>query len=168
QGPILAMLRERGIPFQSFWIVNMIKVTGDRSLMESLANRSDVARIDANPMVRSSLPVATGEDSTFQPQGIEWNVQRVKAPDVWALGFHGEGRVVAGNDTGVQWDHPALKNHYRGWNGQMADHNYNWHDAIQNSQTPIDPHGHGTFTASQMVGDDGVGNQVGVAPGAKW
>ena len=25
QGPILAMLRERGIPFQSFWIVNMIQ-----------------------------------------------------------------------------------------------------------------------------------------------
>jgi subtilisin family serine protease len=168
QGPILAMLRERGIPFQSFWIVNMIKVTGDRSLMESLANRADVARIDANPMVRSSLPVATGEDTTFQPQGIEWNVQRVKAPDIWALGFHGEGRVVAGNDTGVQWDHPALKNHYRGWNGQQANHDYNWHDSITHSLVPQDPHGHGTFTVSEMVGDDGVGNQVGVAPGAKW
>ncbi|MBI4771565.1 MAG: S8 family serine peptidase, partial [Chloroflexi bacterium] len=38
----------------------------------------------------------------------------------------------------------------------------------QHSPTPVDPHGHGTFTTSQMVGDDGGANQVGVAPGAKW
>ena len=93
---------------------------------------------------------------------------RVKAPDVWALGYTGTGLVVAGADTGVQWDHPALKNHYRGWDGQKADHDYNWHDAVQQSSSPIDPHGHGTFTVSEMVGDDGNGNQIGVAPGAKW
>ena len=168
QAPLVAMLRQRGVQYQSFYIVNMIKVTGDRSLMEALARRDDVAHIDANPRVHTSLPT-TNLDSTFQPQGVEWNVQKVKAPDVWALGFHGEGRVVAGADTGIQWDHPALKNHYRGWNGQQANHDYNWHDATsQHSPTPIDPHGHGTFTVSEMVGDDGQGNQVGVAPGAKW
>ena len=84
------------------------------------------------------------------------------------LGYRGEGRVVAGADTGVRWDHPSLKSHYRGWDGQNVSHDYNWHDAIQNSQSPIDPHGHGTFTVSEMVGDDGLGNQIGVAPGAKW
>ena len=169
QGPIIAWLQQRGVPYQSFYIVNMIKVTGDRTLMESLAAREDVASIDANPLVRTALPSPNGTDSTFQPQGVEWNVVRVKAPDVWALGFHGEGLVVAGADTGVQWDHPALKNHYRGWNGTLADHDYNWHDATsQHSPTPIDPHGHGTFTVSEMVGDDGQGNQIGVAPGAKW
>ncbi len=169
QGPILAMLREHGIPYQSFYIVNMIKLTGDRSLMEALAARGDVASIDANPHVRTALPSPTGNDTTFQPSGIEWNVQRVKAPDVWNLGYHGEGLVVAGADTGVQWDHPALKNQYRGWNGQRADHDYNWHDATSDhSPAPIDPHGHGTFTVSEMVGDDGQGNQIGVAPGAKW
>jgi len=168
QSSLVAMLRQRGLQYQSFYIVNMIKVTGDRSLMEALARRDDVAHIDANPRVHTSLPT-TNLDSTFQPQGVEWNVQKVKAPDVWALGFHGEGRVVAGADTGIQWDHPALKNHYRGWNGQQANHDYNWHDATsQHSPTPIDPHGHGTFTVSEMVGDDGQGNQVGVAPGAKW
>ncbi len=168
QGPILNLLAERGIPYQSFYIVNMIKVTGDRSLMDTLAAREDVAHIDANPHVRTALPTS-GMDSTFQPQGIEWNIQKVKAPDVWALGFHGEGMVVAGADTGVQWDHPALKSHYRGWNGQQVNHDYNWHDATsQHSPTPIDPNDHGTFTVSEMVGDDGQGNQIGVAPGAQW
>jgi serine protease AprX len=168
QGPIIAMLQQRGVPFQPFYIVNMIKVTGDRSLMETLAGRTDVAHIDANPHVRTALP-SGGTDSTFQPQGVEWNVQKVKAPDVWALGYRGEGMVVAGADTGVQWDHPALKSQYRGWNGQQVNHDYNWHDATSDhSPTPIDPNSHGTFTVSEMVGDDGQGNQIGVAPGAKW
>ena len=39
-------------------------------------------------------------------------------------------------DTGQQWDHPALKSHYRGWNGATADHNYNWYDATNPSSQP--------------------------------
>lgn len=164
QAPIINLLKSRGVNYQPFYIVNMIKVTGTRNLMEELAARADVAQIDANPHVRTALPWSF-QDSTFQPAGIEWNITRVKAPDVWALGYHGEGLVVAGADTGVQWDHPALKNHYRGWNGNLANHDYNWHDATsQHLPVPTDPHGHGTFTASEMVGDDGQGNQIGVAP----
>ncbi len=169
QAPILSLLQQRGVPYQSFYIVNMIKVTGTRELMNELAARADVARIDANPLVHTALPAANGPQQSFHPNGVEWNVQKVKAPEVWALGFTGTGLVVAGADTGVQWDHPALKGHYRGWDGQQADHDYNWHDATpDHSPTPIDPHGHGTFTVSEMVGDDGQGNQIGVAPGAKW
>ena len=168
QAPIISLLEKRGVPHQAFWIVNMIHVTGNRALMNELAARADVKQIDANPYVKSDIP-NPGAGDTEQPQTIEWNVIKVKAPNVWKLGFKGEGRVVAGNDTGVQWDHPALKGHYRGWDGTKVNHDYNWHDATsQHSKTPIDPHGHGTFTVSQMVGDDGVGNQVGVAPGAQW
>ena len=158
QAPLRAFLDQRGVPYQSFYIVNMIKVTGNLALMQELAARSDVSRIDANPMVRASLPIPSGLDANAAPTGIEWNVTRVRAPNVWALGFRGEGRVVAGNDTGVQWDHPSFKARYRGWDGTNVDHDYNWHDATsQHSPTPIDPHGHGTFTVSQMVGDDGQG-----------
>jgi len=46
-------------------------------------------------------------------------------PDVWALGFTGQGITVAGADTGQRWTHNALKPHYRGWDGQNADHDYN-------------------------------------------
>ncbi len=67
QGPILDLLKQRGIPYQSFYIVNMIKVTGDRNLMEELAARSDVARIDANPYVRTALPSSDGKGRTSSP-----------------------------------------------------------------------------------------------------
>ena len=43
------------------------------------------------------------------------------APDVWALGFRGQGITVAGADTGQRWTHNALKPHYRGWDGVTAD-----------------------------------------------
>ena len=94
------------------------------------------------------------------------------------MGFTGQGVVIGGQDTGYQWDHPALKNQYRGWNGAIADHDYNWHDAIHsgsggnpcgyNSPFPCDDYGHGTHTMGTMVGDDGGANQIGMAPGARW
>ena len=80
----------------------------------------------------------------------------------------------------MQWDHPALQPHYRGWNGAAADHNYNWHDAVHaslatspnrcgfDSPVPCDDGLHGTHTTGTTTGDDGLGNQIGVAPGAKW
>ena len=76
----------------------------------------------------------------------------------------------------MRWTHNALKPQYRGWNGSTADHNYNWHDSIHsgggacgpNTQAPCDDNGHGTHTTGTTSGDDGAGNQIGVAPGAKW
>ena len=168
QAAILRTLDSLGVSYQRFYIVNMIQVTGGRALMEQLAARADVARIDANPHVRTALPHFSKVDNGSHVSTIEWNILEVKAPDVWNLGYRGEGLVVAGADTGVQWDHPALESHYRGWDGQNVNHDYNWQDLVEHSATPIDPNGHGTFTASIMVGDDGQGNQIGVAPGAKY
>ncbi len=180
QAPLRKMLQDRGISFQSFYGVNMIRVTASRDLLYEIAAHDEVQRIESNPKVKSSIPAPNltplttvnsgGKQNLATPGGgIEWNVARVNAPQVWALGFHGEGMVIANADTGVQWDHIALKSHYRGWNGTTVDHNYNWHDATSvHSATPVDPQFHGTFTMSEMVGDDGLGNQVGVAPGAKW
>jgi subtilisin family serine protease len=98
------------------------------------------------------------------------------------MGVTGEGVVIGGQDTGYEWTHPALQPHYRGWDGTNAEHNYNWHDAIHedNPNTapgnscgfdlsqPCDDSGHGTHTLGPMVGDDSAGNQIGVAPNAKW
>ena len=97
-------------------------------------------------------------------------------PAVWAEGFFGQGIVVGGADTGIRWTHNALKPHYRGWNGITADHNFNWHDSIHSgggicgpdSPAPCDDSGHGTHTIGTAVGDDGAGNQIGMAPQAKF
>ncbi len=81
-----------------------------------------------------------------------------------------------GRTPSYQWDHPALRQQYRGWDGSTANHDYNWHDAIHttgerclpDSKRPCDDDGHGTHTMGAIVGDDGGVNQIGVAPGARW
>jgi subtilisin family serine protease len=101
------------------------------------------------------------------PNGVEWNVREVGADRVWELGYTGQGVIVGDADTGVTWDHPALKKAYLGWDGTAADHNYHWYDAWDGRSEPWDDNGHGTHTTGIMVGLDGQ-NQVGLAPGARW
>jgi subtilisin family serine protease len=171
-------LDSRGVTYQSFWVVNMLVATADRALVETLAARPDVARVDSNRPTRwiEDPSIANLGVTPSAPAVVEWGVQNVNAPQVWALGFTGQGIVVGNQDTGMRWTHNALKPHYRGWDGVNANHNYNWHDSIHsgggvcgpNNLAPCDDSGHGTHTTGTTVGDDGAGNQVGVAPGAKW
>jgi len=177
QADLRAWLDARKIPYRSFYIVNALLLEADRELLVSLAQRSEVARIMTNPRV--AMPVAPPPAEVVVPQaadGIPWGVSRIGAPQVWDLGYRGEGVVVAGQDTGYAWEHPALKAQYRGWDGGTANHDYNWHDAIHegggicgvDSAAPCDDNGHGTHTMGTMVGDDGLGHQIGVAPAARW
>jgi subtilisin family serine protease len=75
--------------------------------------------------------------------------------------------IVGSADSGVVWDHPALKEAYLGWDGARVDHEYHWYDPWDGSTEANDDNGHGTHTTGIMVGLDGE-NQIGVAPGAQW
>ena len=197
QAPLLEQLRQRGIPYRSYWVANLIWVRGDLNDVLALARRREVARIVANPTVQLALPPRVEGLAPQGADGIEWNLLQVNADDVWALGYEGQGVVIGGQDTGYDWQHPALKNAYRGWDGSQANHDYNWHDAIHaplsaslpvrtfsplpvgegpgvraancpyNSPEPCDDDGHGTHTMGTMVGLDGI-NQIGMAPKARW
>ena len=179
QANLRAFLTAQGRPYQAFWIANALVVTGDRALVTALARRPDVRALESNASARRLanplLPPTSGPPD--RPATVEWGVQQVNAPAVWALGATGQGLVIGVADTGMQWDHPALLPHYRGWTSPGVDHNYNWHDAVHaspgnpcgtNAPQPCDDQGHGTHTTGTAVGDDGAGNQIGVAPGARW
>jgi subtilisin family serine protease len=169
QAPVIAALKSLGVQYRSYWVVNGFWVKGDLAAIRALAQRADVAHVYANPRVRLELPAEAAPAERRAEEAIEWNILKIKADSVWAEGFTGQGVVVGGADTGYDWDHPALLSHYRGWNGSAADHAYNWHDATGGSpESPVDPQGHGTHTMGTMVGDDGAGNSIGVAPGARW
>lgn len=178
QANLRMWLDARHVDYQTFWIVNMIRARLDAEQMAVLRERDDIARIDANPLIRRRMPVPTARMASvpYAVEGIEWNLVQIHAPAVWALGFTGQGVVIAGEDSGYQWDHPAIQAAYRGWDGSVADHDYNWHDAIHaantacpaDAQAPCDDLGHGTHTMGIMVGDDGGGLRIGVAPGARW
>ena len=176
QAPVLSELKGLGVEFRPYWIANMVWVRGDLEVVRMMAERDDVLRVSANPSVPlQKLPPEPPRDPEA-PDAIEWGITKTGAPSAWALGIKGLGVVVAGQDTGYDWDHPALKAKYRGWNGSSASHDYNWHDAVHsgggacgaNSPVPCDDDSHGTHTMGTMVGDDGSTNQIGMAPQAKW
>lgn len=122
QAPLRAWLTAQGIPYRAYYLVNMIEVQGDAALVDALRRRPEVARLVANPAIDQGLhnlpasPQFTtvagreAESSLARPYGLDFT----RAPDVWALGYRGEGIVLASQDTGVEWDHPALKGAYRG------------------------------------------------------
>jgi subtilisin family serine protease len=172
QAPLKTILDRMGARYTSHFMANMLTVTGGRDVVEAMAARPDVSRIEPLVWIRSTLLPTTPpkvEPAVEGPTATEWNITTVKAPAVWQQGDTGQGIVLGNIDTGQQWDHPALKPHYRGWNGTTADHDYNWYDEINPAdRAPIDQHGHGTHTAGTMVGWDGGANHIGVAPGAKW
>ncbi len=179
QPQIVKILTQNAADFRQFWVINMIWVKGDIELLETLASRTDVAFVYAD--TRGRLERALLEKEPPEPlqssRTVEWNIDKINAPQVWAEGITGEGAVVGVIDTGFQWEHPALVNQYRGWNGEVATHDYNWHDAIHSggnvncpsdSPEPCDGGSHGTYVLGIAIGDDGGNNQIGVAPGAKW
>ncbi len=177
QGPVLARLRAEGVEHRPFWAANMIWVRGTSELVAELAGRHDVARIHANPRVELDRPERDLTARGGGDRAVEPSLEHTLAPDVfWARGFDGRGVVIGGQDTGYDWDHPALRSKYRGAAGGGVDHNYNWHDAIHESRgfcgadspEPCDDDDHGTHTMGTMVGDDGGGNRIGMAPGATW
>ena len=171
QAPLRAELDDRGISYRPYYLINMIGVDGHRWLMGHFERRPGVAEVVANPNVRPyprrlSLPVPGG--GLIPREEIQANLTAIHAEAAWAASVIGEGIVVAGQDTGYDWTHPALQPHYRGWDGTSASHDTNWHDAWDHTAAPFDDGSHGTHTLGTILGDDGSSAPIGVAPGAQW
>jgi subtilisin family serine protease len=172
QAGLRALLRDRAASYEPFWIVNAIRIHGDANLVQTVAARPEVKQIIATQTFQIPKPDPGATERAIDT--IEWNIDRIRAPLVWStFGDRGEGIVVANVDTGVQYNHPAVVEKYRGnLGGGSFDHNYNWFDPSNvcgnPSVVPCDNNSHGTHTMGTMVGDDGAGNQIGVAPAARW
>ena len=199
QAPLRAWLQAQGIRYRAFYIVNMLEIYGDATVVAQLRQRPEVDRLVADPLIQqglqsqnsashwqrmndSSLPQmplqSTIPAAIPQPYGLSYT----HAVDVWALGYRGQGIVVGSQDTGVDFDHPALKLAYRGYlsSTQTVTHTYNWFDAwgaqgrpawcSTDPAVPCDDYGHGSHTVGTMLGDatpDG-GPLLGMAPAAQW
>ncbi len=156
---------------RAFWVSPVIALEARPELIAALSQRDDVVQI--RPDEKLYL-----EDTTFQTipapaaaSDLPWNLTMVNAGLVRdALGLDGTGVVVANLDTGVDWQHPALLTKYRGYREHgLAVHRGNWHVSTNEPYLyPGDGNGHGTHTMGTMVGEDGDGNRIGVAPGARW
>jgi subtilisin family serine protease len=170
-------LEQQGTEPRHLLVANAIAARIDATQLELLAGNPQVKQVSPNRQydfipeapsqaISPELPAAV----PLQPNTVEWNIAKIRADKAWnTFGVRGEGAVVGIIDTGVMYDHPALVNSYRGNLGEgVFDHNYNWYDFVNQQPVPYDPNDHGTMGAGLVSGDDGEGNQIGVAPGAKW
>ncbi len=166
----LAELQKRGHvqDFRSFYVANIIAVTGDLTAARELARQAGVAAIVPNREISLTPPLHGAPQDAPPPS--QWNLEQIGAPEAWALGADGTGVVVANIDTGVDGNHPALLHKWRGYHADGSpDPLFNWFDAVAGRPQPYDDNGHGTHTMGTAVGSEPDGsNQIGVAPGARW
>lgn len=187
QAPLLGQLeslRRTGAAttIRPLWIINAVAATVAADALPTLSSFSGVARIEPDRRHEAFGPPpdrdVAGEGFQFEFAGWDslppaepheaatWSIAAVGAPLAWnLLGINGDNVTVAIVDTGVDWEHPALRENYRGGRAGPAEHAGNWYSTISPTQTvPVDPHGHGTHVAGTAVGRKGIG----VAPGADW
>ncbi|MBL7059764.1 MAG: S8 family serine peptidase [Candidatus Marinimicrobia bacterium] len=152
---------------QPLWIANVVTCSATPSVIQSIANRHDISRIDYDEL-RNMLLSNEPEDFvqyTADPNNreITWNVTLVNANDVWTMGYTGSGVLVSVIDTGVNYNHQDLQDHM--WNGGLfyPHHGYNFND---DDNDPMDDHGHGTHCSGTVAGDGTAGSQTGMAPDA--
>ena len=161
------------IGFTSYWIANLMVVQAVPDEIVRIADRSDVAWLEPNFVPELIAPIVGSGDEPIDDMqmgalsiGLAPGIAAVRANEVWEqLGFTGAGRIVASCDTGVDGNHPA---HADRWRGNEHPWQECWLDVLGGTTTfPNDSNGHGTHTTGTMTGlapDDSIG----VAPDADW
>ena len=78
QAELIALLEATGTPYESFWIANTIKVTGDMALLNEIIGMPGIAGITADRVhVVPDVRLAEGGNGV---SSVEWNVDRIGAP----------------------------------------------------------------------------------------
>ena len=167
QPPVRALIaREeaegRARNVKRFWVFNGMALAASEEAIRKLAARHDVRMVRLDATIPAPIPRPTS--ITVPSAEPVWNIELVRAPEVWAIApeFTGVGIVVGSFDSGVDGTHPELAPRYRG------NHAISWFDPYGQHAVPFDASGHGTHTVGTMVGGDLSGYTIGVAPGAQW
>ncbi|MBU1679733.1 MAG: S8 family serine peptidase, partial [Bacteroidetes bacterium] len=175
------------------WAANSIICWASKSLIHDISKLSGLQSIywdrdfpEENILDNSSSDINISNSNAVSKTTsttIEWGVSKIKAPEVWNLGYTGQNVVVAVMDDGCNYNHPDLADHlwdgsnwYYDLNDNYAEDpgerlNYHGWDFVGNGtnqdNNPIDGGSHGTRSAGIVAGDGTGGRQTGVAPDAK-
>ena len=153
--------------YESFWVVNAIKVTAPKSFFEEIQNRNDIYKIETNWKITLPDPVSpepnnssTQELKKSKNQGLKTvpaatqaNLTQINVDDIWTnyrvnnKQILGSGVNVAVFDTGIDYNHPLLA-------GKItAQYDF----AEKDTDAFDDTSGHGTHVAGIIAAGDGIG-----------
>lgn len=165
-----------------FWIDNVITADMTPSAIAEIASRPDVAEVVFFPPVELIAPAARAQDvvvgTPLDATGEATpGLRAVRAPEAWAMGYTGKGRLVATLDTGVDGKHILLGPKWRGNNGGSVKES--WFYPPDNDTVPriIEGTGanHGTWVMGIIVAvldanlpGAPAGDTLGVSFDAEW
>jgi subtilisin len=126
----------------------------------------------------AAVAASAGQNSSFPDVpnlgGNNWGADTVKAPEAWARGYTGQGVVVAVVDTGVDYNHPDLKDNI--WtnpteifgNGVDDDGNGYVDDVrgwnfVNNTNEVMDDNEHGSHVSGIIAGKKNDFGVTGIA-----
>jgi subtilisin family serine protease len=148
----------------SLWIANAISAEVTKDIIHKLSSMPEIYQIFYDDDCFHILGKPSEASERALSKDIVWGVQKIRADQVWAAGYTGDGIIIGHIDTGVNYNHTDLIDHM--WDGGEA---YPHHgiDICNFDNDPIDDNGHGTHTAGTIAGDGTSGTQTGVAPDAR-
>lgn len=152
-----------GVEYTPYYLENAMEVQGGTLVRLYLLTRPEVDRVIPSPRLRAAPEDSPAPGYISEVDGsVQWNISMIGADKVWdEFNVQGEGIVVGQSDSGVDGNHPAIANQYRGAN---SGDDYNWFDPWDATTSPNDEGGHGTHTMGTILGSGGIG----VAPKAQW
>lgn len=147
---------------KSRWLGNLVEAELTPGQIRTLARRPDVALVSSVPTLQLIEP----EPAPAAPDGVQSNLTAINAHLAWLAGYTGAGRLVCSFDTGVDGDHPAITDRWKGKDGDSAAA---WFDPRDQWLYPhtFGGDGHGTHVIGIMVGHTSA-DTIGVAPDAQW
>ena len=135
-------------------VVNLPEQASDTA-RETLLSHSQVIRVD-DDLIMEASPKPEGKPIPEQPtQVVPWGIARIKADQCWGSAT-GLGVKVAVLDTGIDTNHPDLKNNIKGGV-----------NTILSQKSYKDDNGHGTHVAGIIAAENNQIGVVGVAPQAE-
>ncbi|MBW6472874.1 MAG: S8 family serine peptidase [Anaerolineaceae bacterium] len=162
QSDITDFLNKYRIEYEQYYLVNAIEVKAGPIWKLIIEQREDVDRVLDNPLLRplpEEIPITTGDISTVNES--LWNLEMIGVDRVREeFNIYGKGIIIGQADSGVDGNHPALRDQFVG-SKEFTD--YSWYDPWFESSYPTDISGHGTHTLGIILG-----NNVGIAPDASW
>ena len=153
---IYQTLDEAERPLYRMWHIDVKEDQNVEELLEEIKNHPNVEFADVDEL---NVLYFNPNDPLYDKL---YGLDKIDSPHAWDTS-QGEGVVVAVLDTGVNYNHPDIKNNM--WKDQNGKFGYDFSD---NDSDPIDYHGHGTHVAGTIAatGNNNTGI-IGVAPKAK-
>lgn len=150
-----------------FWLINGFYCETDPQTIRLLSERPDVVFIDNGAPEAELVEPVERRRATHDEldRAVAWGVDKINAPEVWALGYEGQGVIVGVIDTGVDYTHSDLGSNM--WHDTPAGlhYGYNFYGS-GDPLNPMDDNGHGTHCAGSVAGTGAAGTETGVAPSA--